>query len=83
MDRYRAGGNPREHAFQVGHSAGGGEGLLVPDGQDFVVNSRVQGIGHKARPDALNLMRAGRAAGQDGGSGRLHRHHADSRILLL
>lgn len=29
----------------------------VPDGQDFVVNSRVQGIGHKARPDALNLMR--------------------------
>lgn len=51
------------------------KGLLVFDGDDLVVDSGVQRLGHEPGADALNLVGAGAALGEHGGSGRFHGHH--------
>ena len=63
--------------------APGLEGLLVFDGDDLVVDGGVQRLGHEPGADALNLVGAGAALGEHGGSGRFHGHHLDGRVLRL
>ena len=47
-----------EDAFRLTELAAILEGILVRHLDDFVVNLRIERLRHKARPDALNLMRA-------------------------
>ena len=60
----RAGGNAHEKALRLAQKAGRFESLLGRDGDDAVVNSRIQHCGNKIGTDALQAVRTGLAAGQ-------------------
>ena len=62
---------PTGYAFQPCHEAGIFEGLVVRDGHDLVIDGRIQDRRREAGADALDLVRAGSAAGQDRAVGRL------------
>ena len=79
----RARGYAYQHAFLMGDFAAGRERILVFYRDDLVIYLGVQRVRHKARADALNLVRAGYALGQYGGTRRLNRNHAHVRILGL
>ena len=76
-----AAGDTDEHALFASDGTTGLEGVLVFNGDDFIINAGVQGIGHKACANALNLMRPGNAFGQDGRAGGLHSHDLHIGIL--
>ena len=63
--------------------AGRLERCLVRDGDDFVDHAAVENTGHEACTDALNLVRARRAAGQHRRILRLQRDHAHRRLALF
>ena len=63
--------------------AAGRKRVLVADRDDFIIDLCVEHIRHKARADALDLMRAGVALAQDRRGRRLHGHDLDLRALGL
>ena len=62
-----------EHALDMRELAAVFERVLVRHGDDLIVNLRIERLRHEARADALDLVRAGRAARQDGRGGRFDR----------
>jgi len=79
----RAGRDADEQAFLGGHAPRGGEGVWPADGDDLVVNPRVEHVGHKARADTLDGMRPLLPAGEHRRVGRLDGHHAHARLARL
>src|SRR5206468_3180117 len=58
-------GDPGEDALLAGEAAGPFEGLVVADLLDSGQERRVQVLGDEAGTDALDLVQAGLAAGDD------------------
>ena len=79
----RAGRNADEQALLPRQRAAGGKGVLIFHGEDLVIDGGVERLRHEARADALDLVRAGRALGQDRRTGRLNRNDAHVRVLRL
>ena len=79
----RTGGNADEQAFTVGELARCIEGILVLYTDDLVVNLGVEHIRNEACADALNLVRAALAGGQDRRGIRLNGNNLDVRVLVL
>ena len=79
----RAGGDAHQHTLGMADQLAGGEGVVVRDGDDLVIDLRIQHVGDKARADALDLVAAGVALAQDGGILRLDGDDLDVRILLF
>ena len=75
-----AGRNADRNALDPRHQAGGVEGGLVADGDDLVDHGAIEDRRNEAGADALDLVRPGRAAGEDGRVFRLDRDHADARL---
>jgi hypothetical protein len=65
-------GDANEDAFLFGEAAGHGEGFIVGDLNDLVDELGVEDLGDEAGADALDLVRAGLAAGEDGAVGGFH-----------
>ena len=72
----RAGRDARQHALAAAQQARGRIGVLLGGGQHFVVDVGVKHFGHKARADALQPVRPGRAARKHGAARRFHGHDA-------
>ena len=66
-----AGGDADQDAFLFGQAAGHGEGVVVGDLDDLVDEVGVEDFGDEAGAEAGDLVRAGRAAGEDGAIGGL------------
>ena len=60
-----------ENTLPLRQQSSGGKGVVIGNADDFVVNVRVQHLGHKARADALNLVRAASTLGEYRTVGRL------------
>ena len=82
VDR-RAGGDAHQQALLTGQAARHGEGLVVGHLDDLVDQLRLQHGGHKARADALNLVRAGSAAGEHVAVRGLDGHGPEARLARL
>ena len=78
-----SGGDAHKQPLVSGERPARRKSVLVFDGDDLVVDRSVERIGHKARADALQLMRSGYALGKHGRTGRLDGDDADLRILAF
>ena len=76
-----AGGNADENALAAAKLLAGLECVVVVNGDDLVLDLRVEHLGDKARADALNFVRACNAGGQDRRGLGLHGHNLHVRVL--
>jgi hypothetical protein len=67
-------------AFEPRDEAGIFEGLVVRDLHDLVIDRRIEDRRHETGADALDLVRAGIAAGQDRAVGRLDRDDLETGL---
>ena len=63
--------------------AAGRKGILIGHGDDLIVDFGIQHIRHKARADALDLVRTCNALAQHRRGGRLHSYDLDIGVLAL
>src|SRR5690606_33140715 len=61
-----AGGDADRNAFEARDEARIGDGLLVRNGDDLVIDGGVEDFRGETRAQPLNLVRTGLSAGQDG-----------------
>ena len=66
-------GDADQNTFGLTDFFAGGKGSLVLHGDDLVIDTGVQHIRNKAGTNALNLVRAGAALAQTGGTGTRQR----------
>src|SRR5690606_11463104 len=66
----------------AGEAPGGGDGVVVGDGDDLVVDGGIEHGRHEAGPDPLLAVRARLPAGEDGALGGLDGHDVDLRLAL-
>ena len=78
-----AGRNADRDAFDAGAQARVVEGVVVADRDDLVDRRAVEDRRHEAGADALDLVRAGLAAGQDRAVGRLDRDDLEAGLARL
>ena len=78
-----AAGDAGQHALAARGQARGLERVLVVDGDDLVEQRAVEHRRHEARADALDLVRAGPAAGEHGRGRRLDGDHLQVLVALL
>ena len=78
-----AGGDSYGNAFLLGEELRRGKGVLIGCAEDLAVDLRVQDFGDKARADALDLVGAASALGEDRGPFRFECHNFDIGILRL
>ena len=74
-----AAGDAGEHARAPGAVPGGVDRVVVGDGDHLVEQLAIEHGGHEPRADALDAMRAGRAAGQHGRAAGLDGDDAQRR----
>ena len=79
----RTGGDADQHALFSADELAGGKGVFIGDGKDLVIDPGVEHIGDEARADALDLMCARNALGQDRGAFRLDGDDLDGRVACL
>ena len=77
------GRNAAEHSLLGGHSPRHGHGILSGYLDDLVEEAGVGVAGDETGPDALDLVRTGLAAREDGGLLGLDRHNLERRIERL
>ncbi len=77
------GGDADRDALGLREQFGGGEGLFAGGAVHFVVDGRVECLGDEPGADALDLMGARAALGQDRGVVRLDGDDLDGSLLLL
>ena len=61
------GGNAHEHALTAADKSAGGKSVVICHGNNLIVNGGIQYLRHKARADALDLVRARAALAQNRG----------------
>ena len=79
----RARRDAREHAVRLCDLPRGGVGVLVGDGDDLVEQGGIEDVGHEARADALQTVRARPAAREHGGVLRLDGDRAEGGVLFF
>ena len=77
------GRDTHQNAFLVADETAGRKGILIGHGDDLIVDLGIQHIRHKARADALDLVRARNTLAQNGGGGGLDGDDLDVGVLLL
>ena len=79
----RAGGDADQDAFLRAEESARRERIFARDRHDLIIDGRIEHLRHKARADALDLVRTGLSAGKDRTVGRLDRDDLHIRVLRL
>ena len=79
----RTGGNAHEHTLAMADKFSRSKGVVIRNGDDLVINAGIQHVRHKARTNALDLVRTRSALAQDRGGGGFHGDDLDSGLALL
>ena len=75
-----AGGDAHQHAFAAAHFLTQRKGVIVLHRDDLIIDLGIQYLRHEACADALDLVGAGHAGGENSGALGLHGYHLHLRI---